>query len=192
MAKHRFVLAALALILVTAFATPALAAPSDTPTSPAPFPLAVTPTTVHAGSVIHVSASGLANLPIAGTTAYLGILGPGQNVELNRSPQFRPQIGMLAVTANGTGQTDVTVPVNLVSGSYRVILGGCSPHGSIAPLATIAQATITVVSSSPAPASATRLPATGGLPSIATALSIIAGFGLAILGVAGRRRLPRE
>lgn len=163
----------------------AVAAPLDPQASPPPFPLLVTPSTVRPGQTIHVSVSGLAGQPAAGQTNCLGILGPGQNVERNVSPQFRPQIGTMAVAANGTGHADATVPADLVGGSYRVIFGGCSPHGNIAPLSTIAQATITVIGpTSPPPPRG--LPLSGGVPTIAVVLIAATGVATTILGRALR------
>ena len=154
--------------------------------------LSVTPRMVHPGQIVHVSATGLAGLPIAGLTACLGILGPGQNVEQNLSPAFRPQIGTISVAADGSGQADPTIPLDLVPGNYRLILGGCSPHGNIAPLATIAQSTIAVTGSTliPTPASGPfpGLPATGDVPTLVVQLVVAAGVIAVVMGLFLRRR----
>jgi hypothetical protein len=172
-----------ALAFTFAFAT-AFAAQ----TAPLPLPLTVSSEQVVAGQTIHVSVAGLASQPIAGKTGCLGVLGPGQNVELNLSPAFRPQIGMLSVAVDGTGQTDAVIPANLVPGSYRLIFGGCSPNGTIAPLATLAQATIQVLGSASTPSPLPKLPATGGVPS--EVVEVIAALGALalILGIWLRRR----
>ncbi len=177
----------LASLLLVACAVTAYAAPLDPQATPTPVPLAVTPSTVRPGQMIHVSVTGQAGLPIAGKTGCLGILGPGQNVERNLSPRFRPQIGTMAIAADGAGQADVQVPGNLVGGSYRVIFGGCSPHGNIAPLATIAQATISVIGPTPATGPASKLPATGGVPPIVPTLPSAIGLGVVVAGLALRR-----
>lgn len=128
--------------------------------------LTVAPTTVRPGQAIHVHAGGLTLPTEEGTALCLGILGPGRNLELGRSPAFRPQIGTVAINAAGSGDADVTVPTDLVAGSYRVVVGGCSPHGNIAPLGPVASATLTVVVAAPAPTppppTPRSLPATGG------------------------------
>lgn len=160
---------------------------SGTPAFAAPLPLTVSPSTARPGQTIHVSVAGLAGLPVAGKTGCLGILGPGQNVERNVAPQFRPQIGLLAVAANGTGQADAQLPSNLVAGRYRVIFGGCSPHGNIAPLTTIAQAMITVIGPTATTPSVSRLPAAGGPPLVAAALAALIGVGAVALGLALRK-----
>lgn len=175
-------------ILLLALSVPAYAAPLDPRASSPPFPLAVTPSIVRPGQTIHVSVSGLAGEPVAGQTGCLGILGPGQNVEHNVSPQFRPQIGTMAVATNGTGHADATVPTDLVGGSYRVIFGGCSPHGNIAPLSTVAQATIAVVGPTPAPSPTPELPASGGVPLLAAILGVAIGGAAMTLGVSLRKR----
>jgi hypothetical protein len=177
----------LASLLLVAFGTTALAAPLDPQATPTPARLTVTPSTVRPGQTIHIAVTGLAGLPIAGKTGCLGILGPGQNVERNLSPRFRPQIAEMATAEDGTGQADAQVPANLVGGSYRVIFGGCAPHGDIAPLATIAQATITVVGPTVTPMPVPRLPSTGGTPPVAALLAIIGGLGLVRAGLALRR-----
>jgi hypothetical protein len=177
--------------LVFALRGTAGAAPVDAPSGQAPRPLIVTPGTVRPGQTIHVSVTGLAGLPIDGKTGCLGILGPGGNVEQNVSPQFRPQIGTMEITANGGGHADASVPADLVGGVYRVILGGCSPHGNIAPLAAVAQATIIVVGPSPAPPPLPKLPATGGAPPIALALTALIGLGAMLLGLLLQGGRPR-
>jgi hypothetical protein len=158
------------VVALTAFATPAFAVSSPT--------VLTSPTSATPGQLIQVMVSGL-TAPAAGTTQCVGLLGPGQNVELGRSPAFRPNLGTVAVSTVGEGQTSVTLPANLVAGTYRIVVGGCSPNGVIAPLAPVASATITVTT-----AATPRLPATGGVPvEVVVAFAAIA----IVLGVALRR-----
>lgn len=172
------------LTLVVIFGSTALAAPPDARIPAAPIPLTVTPETVRPGQTIRVTASGLGGFA-AGTSACLGVLGPGRNVELNRSPAFRPRIGTIVIGANGAGQADVRVPSDLVGGTYRVILGGCSPLGNIAPLTVIAEGTLTVVMA-PAGTSPQHLPSTGGVPLVGAGLLGLIGLSAAFLKFACR------
>ena len=178
----------LAACTMMAGLTVASATPLEPQSSPTILPLAVTPATVLPGQTVHVSASGLSGLPITGQTACLGILGPGQNVELDRSPSFRPQIGTLTVSASGDGQANASVPSDLVVGSYRLILGPCSPHGAIAPLSTIAQATIVIAGTSGGVAALPTLPATGGVPTDVMEAILAIGAVAVALGFFLRRR----
>ncbi len=170
----------IALPVASAFATSV--APLATTT---PLALTISSSSVVPGQTIHVSATGLTGLPIAGQLGCLGILGPGQNVEQNLSPAFRSQIGTMAIALNGTGQSDAVIPAELVPGSYRLVFGGCSPQGTIAPLATIAQATIQVLEPMPQPAPTRspvpNLPATGGVPT--TVVEAVIGAGVLLLGI---------
>jgi hypothetical protein len=138
------------VVAIAALATPVAALSSPT--------VLTSPTTATPGQQIQVMVSGF-TAPAAGTTQCVGLLGPGQNVELNLSPAFRPNLGTIAVSTVGEGQTSVTLPSNLVAGSFRIVVGGCSPNGFIAPLAPVASATITVTTGT-----TPRLPATGGVP----------------------------
>jgi hypothetical protein len=188
MGARHLALAAVVLALTVAYGQTATAAPLGAAATPGPpLPLAVTPTVVRPGQQIHVSVSGLGGLPSAGKIGCLGVLGPGQNVALNRSPQFRPQIGTIAVGVNGSGQADATVPADLVPGSYQVVLGGCSPHGGLAPLATLAAATIQVIGPTATSPSPVRLPVTGGAPPIVAALLLALGLAAIFLGHGLRR-----
>ncbi len=104
----------------------------------------VSPDTARPGQTVRVTVSGLTAPGQASTTLCLGILGPGQNPEQGIAPSFRLRLGQVAVGANGTGQTDVQIPSNLVAGSYRVTVGGCPPQPDLPPLAALATTTITV------------------------------------------------
>jgi hypothetical protein len=141
-----------------------------------------TPTTARPGESLRVNVTGL-TAPNAGTTQCVGLLGPGRNVEQGLSPAFRPNLGTVAVAVTGEGQTTVALPANLVAGSYRIVVGGCSPNGFIAPLAPVASATITVVSMLPG-----GLPAAGGVPEI---IAFGMGFLALILGFVIRRLSAR-
>jgi hypothetical protein len=151
-----------AVAAMTAFATPAFAISSPT--------VLTSPSTATPGQQIQVMVSGL-TAPAAGATQCVGLLGPGQNVELGRSPAFRPNLGTVAISTVGEGRTSVTLPTNLVAGSYRIVVGGCSPNGFIAPLAPVASATITVST-----AASPRLPSSGGLPVEVAVLLALALF----------------
>jgi hypothetical protein len=161
---------AFVVVALTAFATPAFAVSSPT--------VLTSPTTATPGQQIQVTVTGL-TAPAAGTTQCVGLLGPGQNVELGLSPAFRPNLGAVAVSTVGEGHTSVTLPANLVAGSFRIVVGGCSPNGFVAPLAPVASATITVVT-----AAAPRLPSSGGVP-----IELVVGLALFViaLGVVLRR-----
>jgi LPXTG-motif cell wall-anchored protein len=153
-----------------AFATPVAALSAPT--------VLTTPTTATPGQQLQVAVTGL-TAPAAGSIQCVGLLGPGQNVELGLTPAFRPNLGTFPVSTVGEGHTAVTLPANLVAGSYRIVVGGCSPNGFIAPLAPVASATITVVISVP------RLPATGGISPV---VPIVLGLLGMVTGVTLRRR----
>jgi hypothetical protein len=165
-----FLIAAIAVVIATiAASTTSLAISAPT--------VFTTPTTVTPGQAIKVNVSGF-TAPAAGTIQCVGLLGPGQNVELNLTPAFRPNLGMITVATSGEGQTSVTLPTNLVGGSYRIVVGGCSPNGIIAPLAPVAAAVITV----PGPTPPT-LPASGGVPDVVV---LLVGLALIAAGVVVR------
>src|SRR5258708_6140132 len=170
--RHFGLLGCIAVVaLAISFATPAAALSSPT--------VLTSPSSAVPGQQIQVTVSGFP-APAAGTTQCVGILGPGQNVELGLSPAFRPNLGSLAVSTIGEGKSSVTLPTNLVAGTYRIVVGGCSPNGFIAPLAPVASATITVATTTPP-----RLPASGGTPPAAW---LLVGL-LAIVSGAVLRRL---
>jgi hypothetical protein len=155
--------------------------------------LAVTPTTISPGQSIHVVASGVTAPNQAGATLCVGLLGPGNNVALGVTPSFRPNLGTIAISASGTGQIDVVTPSSLVAGSYQIVLGGCSPHLDIAPLAPIASATIQVpaAASTPTPAptvSPPKLPNSGGAPAATYPIFV----GLAAIAALTGWRLRRQ
>lgn len=134
--------------------------------------LRVAPSTARPGQTVQVAISNLT--AHAGTTLCLGILGPGRNVELGLTPAFRPRIGQVAIDAQGNGEAAAPLPQGLVPGSYRVIAGGCAPQPDLAPLATLASATVTVTGqatagTTPTPSAPPRkpslpasMPTTGG------------------------------
>src|SRR5579859_2529570 len=95
-------------------ATPAAALSSPT--------VLTSPTSAVPGQQIQVSVSGF-TAPAAGTTQCVGLLGPGQNVELGLTPAFRPNLGSFPVPTIGEAKTSVTLPTNLVDGSYRIVVG---------------------------------------------------------------------
>lgn len=193
--RHRWQLALVTALLIALPFSSAFASPVTLQAPSPPLPITVSSSSVVPGQVIHVSATGLVGLPIAGQSGCLGILGPGQNVEQNLSPAFRPQIGTLAIAANGTGQADAVIPADLVPGSYRLIFGACSPHGKIAPLATIAQATIQVLGPTPRPIPKVLLlpglPASGGVPTAVVEFVVAIGGLSLLLGLWLRRRAGR-
>jgi hypothetical protein len=159
-----------ALVVSTlAFAAPVAAVSAPT--------VLTTPTTAIPGQQLQVAVTGL-TAPAAGSIQCVGLLGPGQNVELGLTPAFRPNLGNFPVSTVGEGHTTVALPANLVAGRYRIVVGGCSPNGFVAPLAPVASATISVVTSA-----APRLPATGGMP---LALPIVLGVLAILIGVALR------
>ena len=172
----RLALAAVLLLLPAR----ALAAPAGQENSS----VTIAPTTARPGQSIQVTVSGLTAPNHVNTSLCIGILGPGRNVELGRSPAFRPRVGQVAIGSNGAGQTEVQVPTSLVNGTYQLIVGGCAPQPDLAPLATLASTTLTVAATTPTP---TTLPATGGAPS--GALAGLLAFGLALLsgGIVARR-----
>jgi hypothetical protein len=156
---------------VLVFATPVAALSAPT--------VLTSPMIAAPGQQLQVMVSGF-TAPAAGTTQCVGLLGPGQNVELGRSPAFRPNLGTFPVSTVGEGHTTVTLPSNLVAGSYRIVVGGCSSNGFIAPLAPVAAATISVVTNTPP-----RLPGTGGVP-------IAAWLLLGVLGILSGLALRRQ
>ncbi|HVC35155.1 MAG TPA: hypothetical protein VNL16_16705 [Chloroflexota bacterium] len=162
-----------AVFLLGILPAPVLAAPLSQATQA----IAISPSTVQPGQAVHVTVSGFTAPNRVNTSACLGVLGPGRNVELGRSPAFRPRVGTIAIGANGTGQTDVQIPADLVSGSYQFIVGGCAPQPSLAPLVTFASTTLSVVTPTPAPP---KLPTTGGLPR--AALLVVVACGTLALG----------
>jgi hypothetical protein len=167
------------------------AAPLPQATGPS---LTVSPTAAAPGGSVRVAATGFGGTPQVGATACIGLLGPGQNLELGVSPNFRVRLGTLTVGAGGTGTADVRVPVSAAAGTYRVTLGGCPPQPGLAPLAWVAEASLTVTRSGP-----TGLPATGGgasgmgagteLPRAALAVLLAAG---GILAAGRTRRISRH
>ncbi len=126
-------------LLCALLPVPLSAAPIQQATEPT---LQVSAETVAPGGSIHVAASGIA--VTEQTTLCLGILGPGQNVEEGLSPSFRLRLGQITVAADGTGNATVTIPTNLVPGSYRVTIGGCPPQADLPPLAALATANLMV------------------------------------------------
>lgn len=172
--------AALALFLCL-LPTPLLAA-SLQQESPA---VAISPSSARPGQTVHVAVSGLTAPNHVNTSLCVGILGPGRNVELGRTPAFRPRVGEVTIGANGAGQTDVRVPTDLVSGSYQLIVGGCARQPDLAPLATLAAATLTVTTAAPTPA---KMPATGGVPENALPGAVALGLVALVFGVCLRRR----
>ncbi len=170
---------ALAAIFLLIPAT-ALAAPNGQE-SPV---VTVSPPTARPGQTIQVTVSGFTAPNHVNTSACVGMLGPGQNVELGRTPAFRPRVGLVAIGANGTGQTSVMVPASFVAGRYQVVVGGCARQPDLAPLAALASTDLTVVVATPTP---TRLPATGGAPGSALAGLFIVGIAAVAGGLVSRR-----
>lgn len=146
----------------------------------------ISPTTARPGQSVQVAVAGLTASNHLNTSLCVGMLGPGRNVELGRTPAFRPRVGQVTIGANGAGQTSVSVPTDFVSGSYQLIVGGCAPQPDLAPLATLASATLSVVAATTTP---TKLPSTGGAPR--DALDYLFVMGLTVLsgGVIARRGL---
>jgi len=184
-------LAGLAGLLGCLLAAPLLGAPRATaraaPLAAAPT-LAAAPRVVRPGATIQVTASGLTAPP--GAVLCLGVLGPGRNVELGIAPAFRLRVGTIAIGANGAGSAAVTVPGELTSGTYRLIVGGCAPQPGLAPLAALAATTLTVVGPTAAPPPP-RLPATGGLPLPLLDRALAAAVLLTAAGIALRRGARR-
>ena len=180
--KHATRLALAAILLLLPARVLAAPAGQENPS------VAISPTTARPGQSVQVTVSGLTASNHVNTGLCVGMLGPGRNVELGRSPAFRPRVGQVAIGANGAGQTEVQVPTNLVNGTYQLIVGGCAPEPDLAPLATLASTTLTVVTATPTP---TELPATGGAPS--DVLAGLLAFGLAVLsiGIVARRSRAR-
>lgn len=169
-----------------------LFATTAAPLSAEPLPqtsqpvLTVSPATAAPGELVRVAASGFGRTTLAGATACIGFLGPGQNLELGLSPSFRVRLGTLTVDANGFGTADVHPPVQAALGTYRITIGGCSPQPDLAPLATVAETSLTLTRA------ATGLPATGGAPTtdlhVATAF-LLTVAGTLVAGLSRRRRL---
>src|SRR6266567_2598646 len=68
-----------------------------------------TPISAKPGARIRVNVTGF-NAPATGTTECVGLLGPGQNVELGLSPAFRPNLGAIVIPTSGESQIDVIIP----------------------------------------------------------------------------------
>ncbi|HEY3079235.1 MAG TPA: hypothetical protein VGM69_04950 [Chloroflexota bacterium] len=143
------------LLLAAARASTALAAPLG---QAAPT-LGVTPTAAGPGETVRVRAAGFAGTPSAGSTACLGLLGPGPSPRPG-GPWFQARIGQVALGPAGTGEADVVLPADAVSGLYRVVLGACPPQPDLAPLAAAAEAPLTVVAGTP-PEDGRYFPQTG-------------------------------
>ena len=187
------VLVAFAILVLTAGPIPAVAASLSATTGPA---LTIAPTTASPGLTIHATVSGISAPFLQNVTLCLGVLGPGNNVQENKSPSFREAIGMITIDGQGSGQADVALPKDLVAGTYQVVVGGCARQQGLAPLSAITVTTLTISTGAPSPTGTphatgtpgpassvkpvvqpTRLPATGGFPNTAS-------LGLLVLGAA--------
>ncbi|MGH2459463.1 MAG: hypothetical protein ACRDIY_11410 [Chloroflexota bacterium] len=158
----------------------ALAAPASQE-NPA---VTISPTTARPGQSVQVTVSGFTAPNHRNAILCVGLLGPGRNVELGRSPAFRPRVGQVVVGANGAGQTSVAVPADFVSGSYQLVVGGCARQPDLAPLAALASATLSVEAATPA-----SLPATGGAPLGVLAGLLAVGVASLVGGIVARRNL---
>ncbi|HUX88575.1 MAG TPA: hypothetical protein VMW65_16350 [Chloroflexota bacterium] len=197
-------LTALAILLLTAWPIQSAAASLNATSGPA---LTITPTTSSPGLTIHASVSGITTPFQQNITACLGILGPGNNVQENKSPSFRESIGMIAIDGQGSGQADVALPKDLVAGSYQVVIGSCPRQQGLAPLSAIASATMTISTGAPSPTvtprangtpgpggsgkpviQPTKLPATGGFPNVALLGLLVLGAATIGAGYVSKRR----
>lgn len=156
--------------LMLAAALPAL--PAGAQGGPA---LSVTPSTVRPGQTIQVTAAGFTAPNQVGIPFCVGVLGPGNNVERNVSPQFRERVGLVDIDSAGKGKATLTAPANLVPGVYQLVAGGCPSQPDLAPLATLASATLTVVT----PAGTSGAGTVAQVPQLPRAMPSTGGGGMA-------------
>lgn len=174
-------------LLLGLWPVPLLAAPLAQAT-PA---VTVSPSTVRPGETIQVKVTGFTAPNQVNGTLCFGVIGPGRNFELHKSPAFDLKIGEVTISATGTGQAAGQVPTQLASGSYRLVVGGCARQPDLAPLAALALTTLTVVAAAPTPTPApvpTRMPSTGGAPEAALLVALALGASCLVGGSCLRKR----
>ena len=128
-----------------------------------PPSVTVAPDSARPGQTIQIAVTGLTAQ--ANSTLCIGIIGPGQNVELGRSPAFRLRLGQVSLDAQGSGVLVATIATTVVPGPYHIVVGGCPPQPDMAPLAALASATLTVAGESPPSPGGVAPGTTGSSPS---------------------------